>query len=412
MGFFDGFKDFWGRQSKNFKVLLAGDLIGVLLGGIGWRWVPLYLRRLEAGAVEIGLLNAVSSFVSMVLAIPAGWLTDRVKRLKRLWIVSQVLSSPISLIYATAQSWHIFLVTRVWGTITGRFSGPIINIISIESLTNRDRVTGLAIRRTITSAVGLVAPLLAAFLITHFGGLDYADSFRPLFIIEFFVGTLIFLIFATQLEEPKIERTLPESGILSSTFDIFKRVPGLKRLLLLNCINGFFWGIRMPFVQLYSYEVKKASAFIIAWQGTVTTLVNLTLTVPMSRLADRVGRRKLAYIGRLVYAACVLTAILTPDTHPEYLLIYSFLSAIGGTMDIGWNAFLQEYIPLEVRGRWSGINSLTGALIGIPAPIIGGLIWNLNPDYAWWIGFIWYPLIQLPLMMSIPDKKKDEEEEG
>ena len=409
MGFSDGFKDFWGRQSKNFKVLLVRDLINRLLGNIAGRYGSIYIRHLGAGAVEIGLLDAVSSLVNMVLSIPSGILTDRVKRLKRLYIIGRVLSLPISLIYAAARSWHVFLFTRVWGTITGRFSGPVMNIISIESLTNRDRVTGMAVRQTITSAVGLLAPMLAAFLITYFGGLDYASSFRPLFIIQFFVGLTTFLLLLIKLEEPKIERTMPESGIFSSTFDIFKRVSGLKRLILMNLINGFFMGIRNPFRQLYFYEVKKANAFIIAWQGIVSTLVNLTLTVPMSRLADKVGRRKLAYIGRLVYASCVLSALLTPDTHPEYLLIYSFLSAIGGTMEIGWRAFLQEYIPLEVRGRWSGINSLIGALIGIPAPIVGGLIWNLNPDYAWWIGFIYYPLISLPLMMSIPDKKKEEE---
>ncbi|MFB0543629.1 MAG: MFS transporter, partial [Candidatus Bathyarchaeia archaeon] len=178
MGFFDGFKDFWGRQSTNFKVLLTRDIINTLLGNIAGGFGPIYLKHLGAGTVEIGVLDAVSSLVNTALALPSGLLTDRVKRLKRLYIVGRVLSLPISLIYAAAQSWRVFLFTRVWGTITGRFSGPVMNIISIESLSNRDRVTGLAISRTITSATGILAPMLAAYLITYFGGLDYADSFR------------------------------------------------------------------------------------------------------------------------------------------------------------------------------------------------------------------------------------------
>ena len=411
LGFFDGFKDFWGRQSKNFKVLLTRDLINTLLGRVAGRYGTIYLTLLGAGAVEIGLLNAVSSLVRMVLALPVGLFTDRVKNMKRLYIIARVLSLPVSLIYAAAQSWRIFLVTRVWSAITGRFSAPVMNIISIESLTNRDRVTGLAIRRTIISAVGLVAPLLAAFLITYFGGLDYADSFRPLYIIEFFVGLITFLLLLTQLKEPKINRTMPRTGILTSMTDIFKRVPGLKRFLFMNSLNSFFMGMRRPFMQLYSYEVKKADAFIIAWRGTVSTAIGLMLAVPMSRLADRVGRRKLTYIGRLLGVTATLVTLLTPPTHPEYLIIASFISSVTGTMGIGWTAFTQEYVPLEVRGRWSGISALTRAIIGIPAPIIGGIIWNLNPDYLWWIALFYTPLVSVPLMMSIPDKKREGEED-
>jgi len=78
-------------------------------------------------------------------------------------------------------------------------------------------------------------------------------------------------------------------------------------------------------------------------------------------------------------------------------------------MAIGWTAFTQELIPLEVRGGWSGVSSLISAIIGIPAPIIGGFIWNINPDLLWWISLFYTPLVSVPLMMSIPDKKREED---
>ena len=139
---------------------------------------------------------------------------------------------------------------------------------------------------------------------------------------------------------------------------------------------------------------------------------NTTAFMPMANLTDRVGRRKIAYLSQIVFAACVLAAVLTPPAHPEFLLVYSLLSGIGSTMEVGWNAFIQEYIPLELRGRWSGVSTMATALMGIPAPIIGGLIWDVNPDYLWWIGFVYYLLLAIPLMMRIPERQKEAVVEG
>jgi len=407
LAFISEFRKFWGRQSNNFKVLLTRNLLnrigGISIWGGGGRYASIFLRSLGAGYVEIGLLNSISSFVSMILSIPSGYLVDRVKKLKRIYIIGSLLALPVTLITAFAQSWHIFIGLRVWQSIVGRITMPIMNIFNIQSYSNKDRVTGLAFTSTLSSAVGLFSPLILAYIIDYFGGLDMApESLRVVFLVQFAVGVLAFLLLYFKLEEPEFERSPPKPGVISNMTGIFKEVPGLYRLLLLNVTNMFFMQIRFPFTQLYFYEVKNASVLIIGWQGTIQTAVGLLFSIPLSNLANKLGRRKTAYIGRVVTALCVLSAILTPPDRPEFLLVYSFLSAIGMAMSVGWNAFQQEYIPLEYRGRWSGVSSLLSALVTIPAPIIGGYLWEWNPDIAWWIGVAHY-LLSIPLMMSIKD---------
>lgn len=285
---------------------------------------------------------------------------------------------------------------------------PTSQIISISSVSNEDRVRGWAVRRTVNAAIGLFAPILAAYAVVRFGGLEDVNSFRPLFLIQFVVGIVIFVLLATQLEEPDVERGPPEPNLLRSAFDIFRKVPGLRMVLLLSVVRSFFMNIRMPLIQLYCYEVKNAGAWIIGFQGTVSTAVTLLLSVPMATVTDRVGRRRMAYLSQIVFAACVLAAVLTPPSHPEFLLVYSLLSALGSTMEVGWRAFIEEYVPLELRGRWSGVSTMATALVGIPAPLIGGLIWEVNPDYLWWIGFVFYLFLAIPLMRSVPEREKEE----
>ena len=417
MDIINNFREFWRRQSNNYKILLTRNLINRLGGvgggvggggggGGGGRYVSIFLKSLGAGYVEIGLLSSISHFVRMVLSLPSGIFIDRVKKLKRLYLIGRLLVLPLSLIYSFAQSWHIFIYSRVWEAVIGRFTMPAMNIINIDSYSDRDRVMALAITRTLSAAVGLLSPLLLAYIIAHFGGLDNApNSLRIVFIIQFAVGVLTFLLLYYKLEEPEFERSRSRTGVLSSFRDIFNEVPGLYRLLLLNVTNSFFMQIRMPFTQLYFYEVKNATVLILGWQGTVSTAVGLLLSIPISKLADRIGRRKIAYIGRISTAFCVLCALFTPPDHPEFLLLYSFFSAIGMAMNVGWNAFQQEYVPLHIRGRWSGISTLATALVSIPAPLIGGYIWERNPDIAWWIGIFHYAFVSLPLMMSIKERE-------
>jgi len=411
LGVLDYYRSFWRRQSKNWKVLLTRDIINSLTGHLTERYGTIYLNKLGAGALEIGFLNSISSFVRMFLSIPSGLLVDRIKRLKRLFVFMRIFELPISLISATARDWRVFIYTNIYGQSLMQIENPAMNIISIECIKHEDRVTGMTLQHTLSSAVGLGTPMLAAFLIASFGGMENADSYRPLYIIQFFVGLATFLLLAWKLEEPDIKRDKYESGIISSLFSIFKAVPGLKRVLLMNILQGLLIGMRTPLVPLYLYSVKHADVYLIALQGTLTTAVNLALSVPMGRLADKVGRRKVAYFSQLSYAACVIVAVMTPETNPEYLLIYTFLSALGGTLNFGWNAFLAEYIPLEGRGRWMGVSSLVGSLVSIPAPIIGGLIWNINPDYLWWIGAFYYTVLAIPLMMSVPELPKSQTEQ-
>ena len=405
MGFLRGFRDFWRDQSRNFKVFLLRDTITTLFGNMAGRYASIYMYALGASAVEIGALSSTLSLVRTILSIPGGILTDRVKRIKRLYLLGRLVQLPINLVKALAQNFNIYFYSRIWEVMTFRITMPTANIINIASLRNEDRVKGLVMRRTVTSAVGLVAPLIAAYAVTYFGGLDNPEAFRPLFLIQFVVALIVFGILALGLEEPEFERSKPEPNILKSTFGIINQVPGLKMLLILSAVRTFFINIRMPYIQLYAKEIKNADAFIIGFQGTISTAVTLFFSAPIGGLADRVGRRKLAYASQLVMTACLLAAVLTPPEHPEFLLIYSFLSSLGSAMDIGWFAFQQEYVPLSIRGRWSGLSTLVTALIGIPAPYIGGLIWEYNPDLLWWLSIVFYLFLSIPLRMRVPDKE-------
>jgi MFS family permease len=152
---------------------------------------------------------------------------------------------------------------------------------------------------------------------------------------------------------------------------------------------------------IYLVDVKGADQFILGSRGTVSTAVTVFFSIPAGYLAEKVGRRRLAYFTRIFWWMGLLITIFTPPTHPEYLIIASSLQSLNMVMFVGWSAFTQEVVPLQARGRWSGITMLVNGLVGVIAPIVGGVIWELNPDYIWWISLFCDAFIVLPLMIII-----------
>jgi len=407
MKFLDKIKEFWNNQTRNYKVFLTRDILSTLFGNLVGRYSSIYMTTLGATTGEIGYLTSILSAVRLLLSIPGGILTDRAKNIKKLYLSGRLLQVPINLVKAFYPQYFIYSLTRVWDVVTFRVTMPTSNIISIASMSNKDRVKSLVMNRTIISVVGLVAPFLAAWMVTSFGGLEEKNSFMPLFLVQFVISIVIFIMMWKGLEEPQyVRRVVKEKNPLKDAVAIFREYPGLKRMLLLNVVRSLFINMRMPYIQLYFYNFKNADAYIIAAQGTISTAVTLLLSIPMGTIADRYGRKRLGYVSQILMAACVLAAVLTPPEYPQMILLYSLLSSIGSCMDIGWQAFVQEYIPLDARGRWSGLSTTATALIGIPAPIIGAWFWNYNPDLLWWISLVYYLLLAIPLRYSIPDKNE------
>ena len=202
MGYANRFLKFWKTQSTNYKLLLFSDSLGMLLDQLTRQYKSIYMTKLGASTLDISTLNSIVSLVRMVLAIPAGLFIDRVKSIKRLYILSRLILLPVSLIKGLAQSFQNYFAVSIWESIGIRVSMPTWNILNISSITNEDRLNGLVTKRMVTSILGIITPLFAAYLINFFGGLENVDSYRPLYLTQFTVGLIIFLVLAYKMEEP------------------------------------------------------------------------------------------------------------------------------------------------------------------------------------------------------------------
>jgi MFS family permease len=406
----DDVRAFLKRQKKNFKMMIVRDFLLLTSGGraqlqaqvVGYE--SLFLKRLGASSLEIGFINSLMSLIGTLFAVLAGWVTDRVRNIKRLYVASSGLGVFNFLAMAVSGSWPVFTLVNLWRTITDRLNVPAKTILDIDSLSNADRVSGLSLHRTITAVGGVGGPLIAAYLLTSFGGLDTVESFRFFFLFQFAINAVVFLVLWRTLDDVIFDRGDDGVGILQSFSSIFRGSSALKLFFVKDVIQSFFGLMVSPFLRIYQVDVKGATAFILGYMGAGEMLVDVFLSLPMGDVIARFGRRRVAYLGHLigVVARCLL--FLTPSSFPELLIVYSLLGSVEGCMYLGWDAFTHEVVPQEVRGKYLGLRAVVVGGIGVVAPLLGGLIWDLNPDYLWWMNAIQWAVVAFPLLILLLEK--------
>ena len=415
MRLLDSLKGFLGRQKANFKVMIARDSIRMFSGrkpqsrirAMGG-YESIFLSRLGATPVQIGLTNGAISLLNVLLAVPAGWLTDTTRNIRGLFLTSFVLGLPAQLLMAYAPDWTVFLFVMLYYTVTLSVLLPNQLIIDIDSMTDEDRVTGLSLHRTITAVAGVASPLMLAFIIDRFGGLDTAEGIRPIFIVQFVADVLIFIILYRGLENVFIERRRERTSLVGRLREVLGGSTPIKLMLLRDISTMFVMGMVAPFIGIYQVDVKMATIFIFAWIGVAEPAVDIFLSIPAARIVEMYGRKRTAYVGHLIGIVSRMVLVLTPASLPILLIGYSLLGSVEGCLYMGYDAYGQEIIPQEIRGSWMGVRNTVIGVMGVFTPVLGGLVWNVGPDYLMWLPVLQWTLVGLPIMVFLLERHSND----
>jgi MFS family permease len=392
---------FASRQTSGFKLMLARRTLHGLATGLTTQYSSIYATLLGANSVQLGSLQSVGNAVGALAALPAGWFIDY-HSLKNVFLVGGAMLAASGLFYFVAPSWAWLYVAVTVYYLGSKLTCTACTVTCAAELPNADRATGRGLCRALSSPVGMIAPLLAAWLISYSGGLSI-EGIRPLYAVQalIFVGILVLLLI--RLSAAQAHREPQDSRrILSGFVQVFKQGPDVARLMIVMGLMDLPWTIAQPFVPVYAHEFKGANEFVLGGITVASMLMPTLASIPLGRLADQHGRKKLLFaIAPLTYAG-------------NLLLILAPVSGVGGSMCLltygllfGFNSIgmalassmAAEIMPQEQMGRWIGVVGLFRGLLSIPAPTLGGLIWeHLAPQYVFLAAIAIDVGIRLPLL--------------
>jgi len=396
-------RQFVFRQKPNYRVTVTRAALSSFLAGLTAQYNSIYAVALGASPVQLGALNSVRGGVSAVMSSPVGWLVDRYG-VKGFYVTGVGLMALAAAVYGIAPDWRALIPAVVLISLSMRFTGTGCSVLCADQLLNRDRATGQNMCNSIGSLFLALSPMIAAVLVTRFGGLT-AQSLRPLYYIQFAGYGLIMLYVAARLREP-VRVSLAEErdrvGVLGDFRRIFHNAPHLKRWIAVACLSQLPLAMTLPFMHLFANQVKGAEQYVLSMMSVAMVLAHILFGIPLGRLADRLGRKKVIYVLTPLWYLSAIMLVLARG--PVGLVLAGALWGFYPIMTVVTSSMTLELVPLEHMGRWSGLLGVFAGLVTVPAPLIAGLIWrHLGPAYVFIIPLALDFAVRVPLLTTIPE---------
>ena len=365
-------------------------------------YLSVYTLALGASGTQLGMVNSIGMAVAGLLGPLTGWLIDRIGN-KAIYLTGVVLLIVSWFLYAIAQSWTIIIAAMLAYWIGFATSIHSCTVICGSAIANEDRATAMSICETLAAGLlGMLGPMLGALLVARFGGMN-VEGIRPLFYICMVGNIFTFFLILTQL--PGRTRTISAvqgPNLFKGISQVFEHGRCLKRFLIINAITFIPHGMIIPFTQAYANEARGADAYTLGAMVTGFALTPFLLGIPVGRLADRIGRKKVLYaLAPLLWISNVML-VWAPNSF--FLIVAGVLQGFIFVSSVLTTAMVFEVVPKEYLGRWMGLNRFFRMSLAAVSAYAAGAIWdNIGPGYLF-IAFIGVDLfIRIPLLISVPE---------
>jgi MFS family permease len=377
----------------------------------------LYATSVGANPIELGSLDSAGSIASSLIAIPSGWIADRFCA-KKVILMGLAMTVVVSALYSIASNWWMLIPAIILYGVYQRLVMPYVDMLFFNYSKPEQRSMVMSLSRTLWAIPRLVTSIVAAVIVTYFGGVN-AEGIRPLYVIQLALGTFVFLAIALWLAPSTASTDYPAknrsrgagNGFVADFRDVFSGERWLKRWLVIMILRNMSTRLAMTFVPLWIVDVKGADPYILGLMGLGNTLVGVVMQLPAGRLADRIGRKHAFYLFRPFIYVGTLLMVVAPA--PEYLIIVGMLGylglmsggsegGLGGVSFIPLMTMNFELVPEQKRGRWIGLLGFCN-ILSFPVSILGGVMWQQGLMMEVLLCSIVLDLIAIPIIQTVPE---------
>jgi MFS transporter, DHA1 family, tetracycline resistance protein len=365
------------------------DLVGF---GLVIPLLPFYAERFGASPVQMTLLFAVYSLMSMLAAPLWGRLSDRIGR--RSVLMASMAAAALAYLWLgfAPQLWMVFAARAFAGACAGNIAAAQAYIADVTLPEKRARGMGM-----IGAAFGLgfiVGPVIGG--IVAGSDLKTADLQTPGLIAAALSGTaLLGVVFLLRESLSPTARREPRSRVaalrdaigqatlgrlLAVFFLVILAFSGMETTFAWWAIDQFGWGPR-------------PIGFVFFYVGLLSAAMQGGLIGPLTR---RFGEERLM-LGGLVLIALGLLVLTFVRAVPLLVVALTLLALGMGAMQPTLNSLISRRAPPEQQGEVLGVAQSVGAFARVLGPIVAGALFSsLGPGSP----FLWGALLVLLALLT------------
>ncbi len=401
----------------NIKVLTIRNFTLTAIAGLSGGLNILFIKEiLKADAIILSTLTSIWSAVFLAFILVGGWISDQYSR-KKMLISGMILTLPNPLIFAFAPDWRMIVVAYILGAVGTALTTPAYIALLFSCSERETRSRTLALMNTINSIANIIIPPLGATLIQTLGD-GKLNWIRNIFLLQFFLTIIVLAYTWKRLEDTVQSNRKTPKNLIHAVKKVFGQMSKIYKIsrerkaaswLLLALTGPWAWEAIAPFWILYAAEVCNSPIMVLGFLPSIYSLTTALLMLPLAEISDRKGRKKAILFARPFLHLCIVILLVggtfkEPTLTPLIPLVAWIFRAIGSSSGPSWTAASTEVIPEELQSGWEATRDFLWRSMAIPAALVGGLLWNIDPRLPFIMALFVDGFIRLPILMyKIPE---------
>lgn len=371
----------WRDYPQNIKVRLVTSFFNRTISFSVMPFMALFFAQ-EKGKIWAGTFLMATVFISFIVNLIGGYISDRFSRKQVLLITSA--SSALMFLFMTISLLPnkrligLFAVSYLIFIVSNKLGGPAMEAIIIDSTTPENRKSVYVLDYwfiNLSMAIG-----------TALGGMFYVNHQVELFMALTFTSTCLPIAYWLWLQDVSVQQLKKQhKNVILDVISNYK--VAVKDIPFVKVVAGSMFILTADFSMSSYIGVRLADEFKPVEVGAFTvdgvrmlsilnienTLFVVFLTFLINKIVDRFSKQRSLLIGLILYGIGYVT--VTSANTGYLLILFNFIATIG---ELIYSPIQQtekaNMIPDDKRGSYSAFSNLsnTGAdLLARSAIIIG-----------------------------------------
>ena len=364
-------------NQRNIILLGAVSFLNDIASKIILPILPLFIKEIGGGGIAIGLVSGVGESIASLFKMLAGFLSDKFGKRKPFGFIGYLISAISKLFFAFTHSWPQVLFLRSCERFgKGIRSAPRDAILAVSSPKEK-RGENFGIHRAMDSGGAVLGAIIAFVLFWYMG-----FGFRKIFLVAgiFAFLALLPLIFVKEKKQESKEISL-KIGL--------KNLPKNLRIFIIIATLFALGNFSYMFFVLKSQDYFSGK-FAIGIPILLYILYNTSYTlfaVPAGILSDKIGRRKVLLLGYALFGLVCLGFVFAKSI-TMFVLLFIIFGLNYALVNANQRAFVSDLSKEDFRGTALGTFHMAISLATLPAGLIAGVLFDLNPVFPFIYGTI------------------------
>jgi len=349
----------------NVWILGIVSLLNDIASEMVYPVIPIFLISvLGAPVMIVGIIEGLADSTSKILTAFTGLASDRLQKRKLFVTLGYGFATVSHFVMSIAYVWPVVMFGRVINRIGKGMRTSARDALITESTEKINRGRSFGIHRTMDKAGAVLGPIISIFILKALN-----NNYHQLFFIAFIpalVGAILIVLFIKE----KAKLPLGPNGM---KFQWSKANDSYKIFLLISVI--FTLGNSSDAFLILRSQNLGLSVGLTIFTYVLFNLTYSVFSVPAGIVADKIGARKVLFIGFLIFA--FVYACFGFVDKPDYVWILFPIYGIYNALTDGVaNSYISKLIPHEISASAFGIYQTLLGIATFLASAIAGMLWT------------------------------------